>query len=138
MSTNNTKSGSASTGIGLVGLWTILATVFHFAGFGSFAEWPVIAWPWHWSCFCIAIWWTAIIVLIISVIALYYIIKVLREKKKSEDAKKKLNLEKLTAMGRFDEARTLAKSYWPNGVPEQVMKHIEELEERSKNESNAS
>ena len=138
MSTNNTKSGSASTGIGLVGLWTILATVFHFAGFGSFAEWPVIAWPWHWSCFCIAIWWTAIIVLIISVIALYYIIKVLREKKKSEDAKKKLNLEKLTAMGRLDEARTLAKSYWPNGVPEQVMKHIEELEERSKNESNAS
>lgn len=47
MSTNNTKSGSPTTGIGLVGLWTVLATVFHFAGFGAFAEWPVIAWPWH-------------------------------------------------------------------------------------------
>lgn len=136
MSTNNTKSGS--TGIGLVGLWTILATVFHFAGFGAFAEWPVIAWPWHWSCFCIAIWWTAIVALVISGIALFYIIKMPRDKKNTEDAKKKLNLEKLTAMGRFDEARTLAKSYWPKGVPEQVMKHIEELEERSKNESNAS
>lgn len=136
MSTNNTKSGS--TGIGLVGLWTILATVFHFAGFGAFAEWPVIAWPWHWSCFCIAIWWTAIVALVISGIALFYIIKMPRDKKNTEDAKKKLNLEKLTAMGRFDEARTLAKAYWPNGVPEQVMKHIEELEERSKNESNAS
>ena len=136
MSTNNTKSGS--TGIGLVGLWTILATVFHFAGFGSFAEWPVIAWPWHWSCFCIAIWWSALVALIISGIALFYIIKMPRDKKNTEDAKKKMNLEKLTAMGRFDEARTLAKSYWPKGVPEQVMKHIEELEERSKNESNAS
>lgn len=136
MSTNNTKSGS--TGIGLVGLWTILATVFHFAGFGAFAEWPVIEWPWHWSCFCIAIWWTAIVALVISGIALFYIIKMPRDKKNTEDAKKKLNLEKLTAMGRFDEARTLAKAYWPKGVPEQVMKHIEELEERSKNESNAS
>lgn len=136
MSTNNTKSGS--TGIGLVGLWTILATVFHFAGFGAFAEWPVIAWPWHWSCFCIAIWWTAIVALVISGIALFYIIKMPRDKKNTEDAKKKLNLEKLTAMGRFDEARTLAKAYWPKGVPEQVMKHIEELEERSKIESNAS
>ena len=136
MSTNNTTSGS--TGIGLVGLWTILATVFHFAGFGAFAEWPVIAWPWHWSCFCIAIWWTAIVALVISGIALFYIIKMPRDKKNTEDAKKKMNLEKLAAMGRFYEARTLAKAYWPKGVPEQVMKHIEELEERSKNESNAS
>jgi hypothetical protein len=138
MSTTTSKSGSASTGIGLVGLWTILATVFHFAGFGAFAEWPVIAWPWHWSCFCIAIWWSAIIALVISVIALYYIIKVLREKKKSEVAKKELDVAKLAAMGRFDEARSLAKANWPNGVPEKVMKHIEDLEERSKNESNAS
>lgn len=138
MSTNNTKSGSPTTGIGLVGLWTVLATVFHFAGFGAFAEWPVIAWPWHWSCFCIAIWWSAIIALVISGIALYYIIKVLREKKKSEEAKKQLDVAKLAAMGRFDEARQLAKTNWPKGVPEKVMKHIEDLEERSKNESDAS
>lgn len=138
MSTNNTKSGSASTGIGLVGLWTILATVFHFAGFGAFAEWPVIAWPWHWSCFCIAIWWSAIIALVISGIALFYIIKVLKEKKKSEEAKKKMDVAKLAAMCRFDEARTLAKSHWPKGIPEAVMKHIEELEKGSKNESDAS
>lgn len=138
MSTNNTKSGSASTGIGLVGLWTILATVFHFAGFGAFAEWPVIAWPWHWSCFCIAIWWSAIIALVISGIALYYIIKVLREKKKSEDAKKQLDVAKLAAMRRFDEARQLAKKNWPNGAPEKVMKHIEELEKGCTDESNAS
>ena len=138
MSTNNTKSGSPSTGIGLVGLWTILATVFHFAGFGAFAEWPVIAWPWQWSCFCIAIWWTAIIVLIILVAVLIYGTKFLRDKKKLEESKKKMDIAKLAAMGRFDEAREAAKKYWPKGVPEKVMKHIEELEENSKNESNAS
>lgn len=136
MSTNNTKSGS-TTGIGLVGLWTVLATVFHFAGFGAFAKWPVIAWPWHWSCFCIAIWWSAIVALIISGIALYYIIKLMREKSKSEEAKKKMNVAKLAAMGRFDEARILAKANWPKGAPEDVMKHIDELERKS-NESNAS
>jgi hypothetical protein len=78
------------------------------------------------------------VALIISVIALYYIIKVLREKKKTEEAKKQLDVAKLAAMGRFDEARQLAKTNWPKGVPEKVMKHIEDLEERSKNESNAS
>ena len=138
MSTNNTKSGSPTTGIGLVGLWTVLATVFHFAGFGAFAEWPVIAWPWHWSCFCIAIWWSGIIALVIAAIALYYIIKVMRDKKKSEEAKKKMDVAKLANMGRFDEARELAKKNWPKGVPEKVMKYIDELEEASKNESNAS
>lgn len=138
MSTNNTKSGSPSTGIGLVGLWTILATVFHFAGFGAFAEWPVIAWPWHWSCFCIAIWWTAILALAITVIALFYIVKLRQEKKKSEVAKKELDVAKLAAMGRFYEARQLAKANWPKGVPEKVMKHIEKLEGASKNESDAS
>ena len=137
MSTNNTKSGSPNTGIGLVGLWTVLATVFHFAGFGAFAEWPVMAWPWQWSCFCIAIWWSAIIVLVISSIALFYIIRGMREKKKSEEAKKKMDIAKLTAMGRFDEACEAAKKYWPNGVPEKVMKHIEE-QEGAKNESDAS
>jgi membrane protein implicated in regulation of membrane protease activity len=116
----------------------VLATVFHFAGFGAFAEWPVMAWPWQWSCFCIAIWWTAIIVLVISGIAIFYIIRGMREKKKSEEAKKKMDIAKLAAMGRFDEAREAAKKYWPNGVPEKVMKHIEEQEERSKNESYAS
>lgn len=138
MSTKTTKSGSPTTGIGIIGLWTVLATVFHFAGFGAFVEWPVIAWPWHWSCFCIAIWWSAIIALIIAGIAIFYIIKVLREKKKSEEMKKKLDVAKLATMGRFDEARQLAKAHWPKGVPEKVMRHIEELEEARKNESNAS
>jgi hypothetical protein len=138
MSTNNTKSGSSTTGIGLVGLWTVLATVFHFAGFGAFAEWPVIAWPWHWSCFCIAIWWTAIGALILAAVAIFYIVKIMREKKKGEEAKKSLDVAKLAAMGRFDEARQLAKENWPKGIPEHVMKHIEKLEEASKkNESNA-
>lgn len=135
---NNTRSGSPTIGIGLVGLWTVLATVFHFAGFGAFAEWPVIAWPWHWSCFCIAIWWSAIIALVISGIALFYIFKLRQEKKESEYGKKRLDVAKLAAMGRFDEARQLAKTNWPKGVPEKVMKHIEELEASSKNESDAS
>lgn len=137
MSTNNTKSGSHTAGIGLVGLWTVLATVFHFAGFGDFAEWPVIAWPWHWSCFCIAIWYSVIIILVLTVLLIFYAINIRREKKSTEEAKKWMEVAKLADVGHFDEARSLAKANWPKGVPEKVMKYIEERE-GVKNESNAS
>ena len=137
MSTNNTKSGSHTAGIGLVGLWTVLATVFHFAGFGDFAEWPVIAWPWHWSCFCIAIWYSVVIILVLTVLLIFYTINIRREKKSREEAKKWMEVAKLADVGRFDEARLLAKENWPKGVPEKVMKYIEEHEGR-KNESDAS
>ena len=138
MSTNNIKFGSTSSLGAFVGLWSVLATVFHFAGFGDFAEWSVIAWPWHWSCLCIAIWYSAILGLITIGIALPYIIKIHREKKTFKELGKKMDVAKLATMRRFDEARKLANTYWPKGIPEAVMKHIEGLENASKNKSDAS
>ena len=42
--------------MGIVELWSIVAVVLHFVGVGSFAEWPLIAGPTHWSCLCLEIW----------------------------------------------------------------------------------
>lgn len=42
--------------MGITELWTIIAIVLKLAGVGSFAEWPIIAWPTHWSCLCVEIW----------------------------------------------------------------------------------
>ena len=42
--------------MGVIEIWSILAVVLHFCGVGAFAEWPVIAGPFTWSCLCLEIW----------------------------------------------------------------------------------
>ena len=55
----------------IVLLWTLVAVVLSLCGIGAFAEWPITAWPWHWSCLCILYWdivlWSALIFLFVSI-----------------------------------------------------------------------
>lgn len=37
-------------------IWTTLAVILSLCGVGAFAEWPITAMPWHWSCLCILYW----------------------------------------------------------------------------------
>ena len=37
-------------------VWSIVAVTLALCGVGSFAQWPITAWPWHWSCLCILYW----------------------------------------------------------------------------------
>ena len=135
MSTNETKSGRATAGIGLVGLWTVLATVFHFAEFGAFAKWPVISWPWHWSCFCIAIWYCMLIMIAIAIIVAYYTRKTLKLKREKKAFDDEIEVRKLVVFGKIDEAEALAKKTWPNGIPEKIDTVLKAA--RSQHESNA-
>ena len=132
MLTKNTRSGSATSGVGLVGLWTVLATDFHFAEFGAFKDWPVIAWPWHWSCLCIAIWWAIIIVLITLGILIYYVIKLKASKRGAVESDKRMKLTNLLCQGQIEEAKSLAKELWPKGIPANIQKCIDENEKRCK------
>lgn len=50
--------------MGLTEIWTIVAVILHFAGVGAFAEWPVIAGPFTWSCMCIEMWVITIVIVI--------------------------------------------------------------------------
>lgn len=42
--------------MGIIETWTMIAVVLHICGVGFFEGWPIIALPWHWSCFCLFIW----------------------------------------------------------------------------------
>ena len=37
-------------------IWTLVAVILHFSDVGKFKNWPVIAWPWRWSCLCLLEW----------------------------------------------------------------------------------
>ena len=64
--------------MGIIEVWTIISLVLHFCGIGAFAEWPVIANPFSWSCLCLEIW---VFVLYISIPLLYLLIVIISEKK---------------------------------------------------------
>lgn len=49
-------------------LWSLVAVVLHLCGVGAFAEWPITAWPWHWSCLCIL--WYDLMLTVILIVAL--------------------------------------------------------------------
>ena len=40
----------------MIAIWTLVAVVLHFIGLGAFADWPVIAGPFTWSCMCLLLW----------------------------------------------------------------------------------
>lgn len=42
--------------MGITKLWTLIAVTLHLCGVGLFAEWPIIAGPFTWSCLCVEIW----------------------------------------------------------------------------------
>lgn len=60
----------------IIELWTIIAVVLHLCGVGCFAEWPVIAGPFTWSCMCLEIW---VFMLSAALVALVVGLKILSE-----------------------------------------------------------
>ena len=48
----------------IITIWSLAAVILHFAGAGKFAEWPVIAVPWKWSCLCLLEWYCVLILLL--------------------------------------------------------------------------
>lgn len=42
--------------MGIIEIWTIVAVVLKLCGVGIFADWPIIAAPFNWSCMCLELW----------------------------------------------------------------------------------
>lgn len=40
----------------IIMIWTLVVIILHFCGVGAFANWPVIAGPFTWSCCFVFIW----------------------------------------------------------------------------------
>ena len=98
---NRSNENKGVIKMGLFEVWTLIAVVLHFCEVSVFGEWPVIAWPWHWSCFCLLIWeWVIVAVLF----AVYKLLE-----KKARKHLFECNIKKLRDAGFEHEANLLLK-----------------------------
>ena len=54
----------------LIALWSLTAIILHFADVGAFRKWPVISWPWKWSCLCLLEWCLGILLALVALVAM--------------------------------------------------------------------
>ena len=54
----------------LIALWSLTAIILHFADVGAFRKWPVISWPWKWSCLCLLEWCLGILLALVALFAM--------------------------------------------------------------------
>lgn len=50
----------------VITIWTLVAVILHFCDVGAFKDWPIISWPWKWSCCCLFLW--AILIIPVTII----------------------------------------------------------------------
>lgn len=50
----------------LITIWSLVAIILHFAEVGAFKKWPVISWPWKWSCLCLLEWCLGILFVLVA------------------------------------------------------------------------
>lgn len=50
----------------LITIWSLVAIILHFADVGAFKKWPVISWPWKWSCLCLLEWCLGILFALVA------------------------------------------------------------------------
>lgn len=58
----------------VIAIWTLVAIILHFCGVGAFANWPVIAGPFTWSCCCIFIWDMALTLALLTLLLIITLI----------------------------------------------------------------
>ena len=75
MKTSSLKSKRKNK-MGLIEIWTIVSVILHFAGVGMFAEWPVIAGPFTWSCVVLEMW---VIGLYVGALVLLFLLSLLKK-----------------------------------------------------------
>lgn len=104
----------------IVIIWTLVSIILSLCGVGKFAEFPITAWPWNWSCLFI-LYWAVIVSALFVAGTLGFAWK--------RASRQQAGLDERVAMGKVArlimqhdvaEAYKLAKDTWGDRVPEKV------------------
>ena len=121
------KIGCIST---IVIIWTLASIILSLCGVGTFAEFPITAWPWNWSCLFVLYWVAIVSALFVAGTLGFAWRRASRQQAKFNESVAMGKVARLIMQDKVPEAYTFAKDTWGDRIPEKVKKALMEAAQK--------
>ena len=115
------KIGCIST---IVIIWTLVSITLSLCGVGKFAEFPITAWPWNWSCLFVLYWVAIVSALFVAGTLGFAWRRASRQQAKFKKGAAMAKVARLIMQNDVAGAYTFAKDTWGDRIPEKVKKAL--------------
>lgn len=104
----------------IVIIWTLVSIILSLCGVGKFAEFPITAWPWNWSCLFVLYWAVIVSALFVAGTIGFAWRRASRQQKTLDESMAMGKVARLIMQNDVAGAYKLAKDTWGDRIPEKV------------------
>lgn len=121
------KIGCIST---IVIIWTLVSIILSLCGVGRFAEFPITAWPWNWSCLFVLYWVVIVSALFVAGTLGFTWKRASRQQTELDERVAMGKVARLILQNDVAGAYKFAKDTWGDKVPEKVKNALMEAAQK--------
>lgn len=108
----------------IVIIWTLLSITLSLCGVGKFAEFPITAWPWNWSCLFVLYWVAIVSALFVAGTLGFAWRRASRQQSERDERVAMGKVARLIMQNDVAGAYKFAKDTWGDRIPEKVKKAL--------------
>jgi hypothetical protein len=114
----------------IVIIWTLVSIILSLCGVGKFAEFPITAWPWNWSCLFVLYWVAIVSALFVAGTLGFAWRRASRQQAKFNESVAMGKVARLIMQNDVAGAYKFAKDTWGDRIPEKVKKALMEAAQK--------
>lgn len=114
----------------IVIIWTLVSITLSLCGVGKFAEFPITAWPWNWSCLFVLYWDAIVAALCVAGTLVFAWRRASRQQAEFNERVAMGKVARLIMQNDVAGAYKFAKDTWGDRVPEKVKKALLEAAQK--------
>lgn len=104
----------------IVIIWTVVSITLSLCGVGKFAEFPITAWPWNWSCLFVLYWVAIVSALFVAGTLGFAWRRASRQQAELDERVAMGKVARLIMQNDVAGAYKFAKDTWGDRIPEKV------------------
>lgn len=114
----------------IVIIWTLVSITLSLCEVGKFAEFPITAWPWNWSCLFVLYWVAIVSALFVAGTVGFAWRQASRQHAELDERVAMGKVARLIMQNDVEGAWKLAKDTWGDRIPEKVKKALIEAAQK--------
>lgn len=114
----------------IVIIWTLASITLSLCGVGKFAEFPITAWPWNWSCLFVLYWVAIVSALFVAGTVGFAWRQASRQQAELDERIAMGKVARLIMQNDVAGAYKFAKDTWGDRIPEKVKKALMEAAQK--------